>query len=108
MNCKNCGAQLNGNFCSQCGQKAKIDTINLSYILSEVSDTFLQVNHGLFYTIKELFLRPGISIRDYLAGKRKSYFKPIAYVLLLSTIYALLASLISETTFLGEVVHFLK
>ena len=104
MNCKNCGQQLNGNFCRQCGQKAKIDTINASYILNEVSDTFLQVNHGLFFTIKELYLRPGISIRDYLEGKRKNHFRPIGYVLLLSTIYALIANLISETTFLGEIV----
>lgn len=104
MICKNCREPLSGNFCSNCGQKAAVDRIDAKYILTEIPDTFIQVNHGLFFTIKEVFLRPGTSIRGYLDGKRKNYIKPIAYVLLLSTLYALLATLVSDTTFLGEIV----
>lgn len=104
MECKNCGEKLTGNYCSNCGQKAKVDRINAKYIYSEIPETFFQIDRGFFFTIKELFLRPGNSIRGFLEGKRKDYIKPIAYVLVLSTLYALLANLVSDTTFLGEVV----
>jgi hypothetical protein len=104
MTCKNCGEEISGDFCSNCGQKTKVDRINAKYILSEIPNTFLQIDTGLFFTIKEFFIRPGNSIRDYLEGKRKNYIRPLSYVLLLSTFYALVANLVSETTFLGEVV----
>jgi len=103
MTCKNCGENFGGNFCSKCGQKAKVDRINAKYVLAEIPETFFQINHGLLFSIKELFLRPGKTIREYLEGKRKNYIKPIAYVLLLSTLYALLAKLITGSTFLGEI-----
>jgi hypothetical protein len=98
MTCKNCGEEVSRDFCSNCGQKTKVDRINAQYILSEIPNTFFQIDTGLFFTIKEFFIRPGNSIRDYLEGKRKNYIRPI------STFYALVANLISETTFLGEVV----
>ncbi len=104
MTCKNCGEHVDGNYCSECGQKSKVARINAKYVLSEIPETFFQLNHGLFFTIKELSLRPGTTIRKYLNGKRKNYIKPIAYVLLLSTLYALLAKLSSGETFLGEIV----
>ncbi|MFY0696913.1 MAG: DUF3667 domain-containing protein [Balneola sp.] len=104
MTCKNCGEEISGDFCSYCGQKTKVDRINAQYILSEIPNTFFQIDTGLFFTIKEFFKRPGNSIREYLEGKRKNYIRPVSYVLLLSTFYALVANLISETTFLGEVV----
>lgn len=104
MNCKNCDKPLTGNYCSNCGQKARVDKIDAKYLLNEIPETFFQVNHGFLFTIKEILLNPGNTIRNYLHGKRKNYIKPIAYVLLLSTLYALLASLVSGTTFLGEIV----
>jgi len=104
MNCKNCKVLLTGNYCSHCGQKSKVDKIDAKYLISEIPETFFQVNHGFFFTILEIFRNPGNTIRNYLDGKRKNYIKPIAYVLLLSTLYALLANLISGSTFLGEIV----
>ena len=56
MNCKNCGEVLTGKYCSKCGQKASVDKLNLSSFSSEISDGVFNMNKGLFYTIKELFL----------------------------------------------------
>ncbi|CAM1344023.1 DUF3667 domain-containing protein [Tenacibaculum amylolyticum] len=103
MNCKNCNATVDGNFCSICGQSTKVDTINFRYFINQINSTFLQIEYGLLFTIKQLFIAPGKSIRDFLQGKRKNYFKPIAFVLLLSTIYAVLANYFDETTFIGDV-----
>lgn len=102
MLCKNCNAKLKGKFCSNCGQNIKVDKINFNYLIKELSNTIFQINHGLFFTIKKLFVSPGHSINEFLLGKRKNYFKPIAYVLLLATIYALIAKIIGGKTILDE------
>jgi hypothetical protein len=37
-----------------------------------------------------LFYRPGQAIREYIEGKRLEYFKPISFMLVLASVYALL------------------
>ena len=88
--CKNCNTQLRGSYCHICGQKADIKPINFQYVLTEIRDGLFQVNRGFFYTLKELFTRPGHSIREYIEGKRIQHFKPISFVLLIGLIYAIL------------------
>lgn len=72
--------------------------LNLVSFVAEVSGSVFQVDKGFFFTIKELFVRPGHSIREYLLGKRKRHFKPVACVLTLSTIYFLLSRLTESET----------
>lgn len=102
MICKNCEQEFSGNFCNTCGQKSNTNRINFNYLIDEISNNVLQVNRGIFYTIKELSIRPGHTIREFLSGKRKQHFKPIAFVLLTSALYVLTTFLIDEKTFLGN------
>lgn len=104
MNCKNCGEILSGNFCSHCGQNARVDKISVSNLLSELSESIFQFNSGLLYTLKELFIRPGKSIQNFLNGKRKVYFKPIAYVLLFSTVYFLVSKITNQNTWMNDLI----
>lgn len=104
MNCKNCGHPIEGNFCSNCGQKTNVDRITLSNFLGEVSETVFQINRGFFYTLKELSIRPGHSLNEFLEGKRKNHFKPMAYVLTLSTLYFIIAQLTNQNTVLQEII----
>ena len=101
MICKNCENDFKGNFCNNCGQKKNVHKVNLNYLINEISNSFFQVNRGLFFTIKELSFRPGKSIRNYLYGKRKQHYKPLAFVLLTSTVYVLLTHLIDDNTYIG-------
>lgn len=87
MECKNCGKEFSGNFCPHCGQSATIEKINLPNFIEEFSSTVFQVNRGLPFTIKELFVRPGHAIRDFIEGKRKKYFKPILLTLSYCQLY---------------------
>lgn len=100
--CKNCEHDFEGKFCNNCGQKSSVQKINYNYLLTEISESVFQVNRGLFFTIKELFIRPGHSIRQYLEGKRKPHFKPFAYVLIFSTLYVLASKLLEKNTFIGD------
>lgn len=88
--CKNCNIQITDNYCSRCGQSAKTSRIDRHYLLHEIQHSILHVDKGILYTIKELLVRPGYTIERYLDGKRISYFKPFAFVLMLSAIYSFL------------------
>lgn len=89
--CKNCEHIFDGSFCNNCGQKLGNTRIDSRYLIGEISNSLLQMNSGFFYTLKELFVRPGSSIRGFLEGKRKQYFKPLAFLLLTSTLYVFIA-----------------
>ena len=105
MNCKNCNHIVNGNYCAHCGQSTKVDRINLPNFLSQLSESIFQIDRGFFYTLKALFVRPGHSIKEYLQGKRKNHFKPIAYLLTLSTIYFLLSQFVESGTIVNDFVQ---
>ncbi len=102
MKCKNCGHTIDGKYCSHCGQHSNVDRINLPNFLNEVSESVFQINKGFFYTLISLFFRPGKSIREFLNGKRKKHFKPIAYVLILSTLYFLITQITNQNTWMED------
>lgn len=104
MECKNCGNKFEGKFCNRCGQNRRVNKLSLSSFIEEISDSVFQVNRGLFFTIKSLFTRPGHSIREFLNGQRKFYFKPIGFVLLLSTFYFFVTKIFGKSTFLVEAI----
>lgn len=89
--CKNCGEVVQFNYCSNCGQSAETGRINFHYLSHEIQHSVLHVDRGILYTIKELLIRPGYTIKNYLDGKRVNYFKPFAFVIILGTIYGLIA-----------------
>lgn len=87
--CANCNNAVKENFCSKCGQSIKVSRINLSHLIEELQFSFLHINKGMLYTVKELFIRPGYTIKSYLSGKRIQYFKPFAFLLIWGSIYSL-------------------
>ena len=84
--CKNCHQVHQGNFCSHCGQKTKTARLDWRYLKDEVNYTILHFNKGFMFTVKELFTRPGDSIREFLEGKRVHHYKPILLVFVLAGI----------------------
>lgn len=90
-NCLNCNNEIQGNFCSNCGQSTKLHKINLHYLVHDIQHGLLHFDNGILFTVKELFIRPGNSIREFLNGKRANHFKPFSLVIILSGIYALLS-----------------
>lgn len=102
MICKNCKHSFEGNFCNNCGQSTKVDKITPSKFITEISESIFQINKGILYTAKELFIRPGASIQEYLQGKRRSHFQPLSYVLLVSTIYFILSKIAGENTWMKD------
>lgn len=102
ITCKNCNHQFEGNFCNNCGQTANTHEINFTSVLHEIQHGIFHIDKGIIYTSKELFKRPGYTIKEYLNGKRVKHFKPFAYIFILSTIYVLLTKASHKTSFLNQ------
>lgn len=87
--CKNCNHHFKGNFCPHCSQSAKVEAIGMKYFLHDIPHSVFHIDKGFAFTFKELLLRPGKTLREYLEGKRVKHFRPFAYVLLMATLYIL-------------------
>lgn len=92
--CKNCNSQLEPNqkYCPNCGQPIHLERIDKHYVYHEVFH-LLHFEKGFFYNIKELSLRPGKTIREFLNDNRNKHMKPIAFLILTSLFFTLVAHL---------------
>jgi len=88
--CINCGHQVTENFCSHCGQPAEVKRIDSHYILHSIQHV-LHLERGIFYTIKELLLRPGKNVRVFLSTNRNRLVKPVIFIIITSLLYSLAA-----------------
>src|ERR1700744_5125781 len=90
VTCLNCDTLYEGNFCPECGQRVKTHRVTFETVLHEIPHSFFHLEKGFFFTFKQMSLRPGQAIKEYLAGKRVNYLSPFAYLILLCTITLLL------------------
>jgi hypothetical protein len=89
MNCRDCNAEVLGNYCPNCGTAAKFKRIDWHYLVHEV-EHLLHFERGILFTIRALVTSPGQHIRDFLDGKRNKLVKPIAFIVVTSLIYTLI------------------
>jgi hypothetical protein len=84
--CTNCNQEIAENYCSKCGEPAKLKRIDLHYILHEI-EHILHLEKGIFYTIKELLVRPGHNVRTFISNNRSRLVKPVLFIFITSLIY---------------------
>ena len=86
-NCLNCNKEITDKFCSNCSQPTSTHRFSLSHFIQhDFIHGIFHLDKGFLYTIKELFTRPGHSIREYVQGKRVKHFNYFATIILLMTI----------------------
>lgn len=78
--CRNCGAPLQGAFCSACGQPARLHR-SLSSIAHEILHGVFHFEGKIWRTIPELVLHPGRLTRRYIDGERVKFVSPMALFL---------------------------
>ena len=81
--CPTCGTRYEGNYCPRCGQSCKIGRYSFKNALLLYLDVWGVGNRGMFRSIRDLLLRPGYMIRDYLRGMQMAYFPPFKMFFLL-------------------------
>ena len=84
--CATCGTHFEGNYCPRCGQSAKIGRYSFKKALLLFLDVWGVGNRGMFRSLRDLILRPGYMIRDYLRGMQMAYFPPFKMLLFTLTI----------------------
>lgn len=90
--CATCGTHYEGNYCPRCGQSSKIGRYSFKNALLLYLDVWGLGNRGMFRTIRDLILRPGYMIRDYLRGMQMAYFPPFKLFFLLLALSVLVDS----------------
>ena len=83
-NCLNCENPITDKFCPKCGQKTTVHKYSLKHFIEhDLIHGIWHVDNGILFTIKELFTRPGHSIREFINGKRVGYFSFVTLLLLI-------------------------
>lgn len=66
--------------------QSTLERIDGKYIFGEISSVF-NFEKGIFYTIKELLVRPGHTVQEFLLYDRKRLVKPILFVIFSSLFF---------------------
>lgn len=85
-NCKNCDIPVKYNYCSNCGQAVQLKRVDSHYVVHEIQHV-IHFEKGIFYTIKELLIRPGENIREFITDNRSRLIKPTIFIIITSLIY---------------------
>jgi Protein of unknown function (DUF3667) len=85
--CENCGAELQGHWCGQCGQPAIEYRRSFRHVLADLLNEFLNWDSKFFTSIALLLVKPWRLTNEFLAGKRVRYVNPLRLYLLASIIF---------------------
>lgn len=90
--CPTCGTHFVGNFCPRCGQSSFSRRFSFKGNLTRFLEEWGFGNRSFLRTVRDLVLRPGYLIRDYLNGMFMAYFPPFKMLLMLAAITLLVYS----------------
>lgn len=98
--CKNCETPNYPDYiyCTNCSQKVNLHRISPHEIFHEVIHYFTHADKGIFQLIRDLTLKSGVVAREYINGKRKKYFPPLNFFLLIAAIFVFISNIPKETS----------
>lgn len=85
-NCANCNSHLSeqAKFCSECGQKTNLHRLSLHDVYHDAIHYFTHADKGFLQLLKALVTKTGTIANEYVAGKRKKYFAPLNFYLIVA------------------------
>lgn len=88
--CPNCQADLVGEYCHRCGQQAITPHhYALGHFLKHALHDLTHFDSKIFRSIFPLVFKPGFLTAEYLAGRQKSYIKPVTMFVLVNLFFFL-------------------
>src|SRR4051812_6700951 len=92
VQCLNCESPLQGQFCSQCGQRAVPPHPTVRELAGDPLAEFTGWDGKFAETIRALMLRPGLLTLKWLEGRRVQYIAPLRLYLTASVVYFVVAA----------------
>ncbi len=74
--CKNCGTELEGWYCYNCGQNADTHHRSILHLIWEAIEGMFHLDGRLAATLPLLFFRPGALAKDYMEGRIVRHVPP--------------------------------
>jgi hypothetical protein len=90
-NCLNCGADLHGAYCAECGQAAVEPNPTFHDFFHEVSHELFHVDGRLWQSVRLLFMKPGFLTIEHREGRRARHVAPMRLYLTFSVIFFIIA-----------------
>jgi hypothetical protein len=91
--CLNCQAELDGQFCSQCGQARTARLVPMKDWMGDFFGSFFKLDSKLFRTMKRILFQPGQATVDFGKGQRIPYSGPARVYIIVSAISIALMTL---------------
>lgn len=88
--CLNCGAAINGKFCSNCGQENLQIKESFGHMMNHAISDYFHFDHQFFHTLSPLLFKPGKLTTEYMAGRRTQYLHPVKMYIFISLVYFVL------------------
>lgn len=98
INCAHAVAGPEQKFCPRCGQPTPVHRIDWHFLAHELEHSVLHMDRGILYSIRELMLRPGRLMRDYIDGRRGNHVKPLLLIMVTAAAVVLLSRLFAGGT----------
>jgi hypothetical protein len=87
--CLNCGTEVAGRFCQQCGQENVEVKESFIQLIKHFIEDITHFDGKLWKTLKLLLFKPGSLTHLYIQGKRASYIHPIRMYIFVSAVFFL-------------------
>lgn len=89
--CTNCGTELLGDYCHNCGQKLVINK-SFKYVIAQFLGALYYMDGKLFRSLKFFFFNPGKLSREFVVGRLVYYMSPISLFFVFNICYFLFNS----------------
>jgi len=91
--CPNCDELLWGQYCANCGQRARARMITFWELLKDAGELVASLDSRMWRTLGRLMFRPGRLTLDYLQGRRARYIPPMRLFIASSIVFFFIANL---------------
>jgi hypothetical protein len=88
--CLNCGSELQGKFCHNCGQENLQIKESFGHMVNHAVSDYFHFDQQFFHTLKPLLLKPGNLTIEYMAGRRAQYLHPVKMYIFISLVFFVL------------------
>lgn len=102
--CPNCDQLLWGQYCANCGQRARTRMITFWELLKDAGELVASLDSRMWRTLGRLMFRPGRLTLDYLRGRRARYVPPMRLFIASSIVFFFIANLNARLAPEGETV----